>query len=461
MGPCSAKPGPGRTGQSSIGHYTGKQLFRPFGQVRNGEGITVFLLALIGFLLLTSYYILKVVREPLIIADGGAELKRYSSAIQALLLVGAVRLYDVLAARLNSMKLISLIHLFFISNLLIFFGLSQLSVPLGVPFFLWVGIFNVTVIAQFWAFTNDIYTNEQGQRLFAIVGVGGSLGAVAGADIAGWLFKPLGPYLLLLLAAAILLVCLLLNWVVYWRVSRASNPIPPTEGEDPIGNGSTFKLLIQDRYLLLIGALTLMLSWVGSMGDYILDRTLLDAAQAAAMGQANSHYLIEQYIGSFRAHFFTWVNIASLILQAFFVSRLIRYWGVGAALYIMLLVALASYASMAVLPVLAVIAIGKAAESGVSYSLGNTARHALFLITPREAKYKAQTFIDTFFWRAGDVFAAAMVGLGSALLMTRVHFIWITLGLILLWLVVVIALSRLYRQRANPDRIGEARWETP
>ena len=63
----------------------------------------------------------------------------------------------------------------------IFYLLSRLAVPLGVVFFLWVGIFNLFIIAQFWSFANDIYTEDQGKRLFAIVAFGGSLGRRLGA----------------------------------------------------------------------------------------------------------------------------------------------------------------------------------------------------------------------------------------------------------------------------------------
>src|SRR5215831_6198056 len=153
------------------------------------------------FVLLTAYYIIKPVREALILSGPGAEIKSYAGAGQALLFLLIVPLYSAIATHTNRVKLINGMTAFFISNLVIFYILGQMKFSLGVVFFLWVGLFNLMMVAQFWAFANDIYTQEQGKRLFSIIGIGSSLGAILGAQIAGWLFKPLGSYSMLLVAA--------------------------------------------------------------------------------------------------------------------------------------------------------------------------------------------------------------------------------------------------------------------
>src|SRR5438477_8557210 len=163
------------------------------------------------FILLTAYYIIKPVREALILSGPGAEIKSYAGAGQALLLLLIVPLYSLIASRVNRLRLINGVIAFFISNLVIFYLLGQMKVPLGVVFFLWVGLFNMIVVAQFWSFANDVYTQEQGRRLFAIVGIGSSLGAIFGAQIAQWLFRPLGAYPMMLVTAALLGVCRILT----------------------------------------------------------------------------------------------------------------------------------------------------------------------------------------------------------------------------------------------------------
>ena len=143
-----------------------------FADVRAGEGRTAVLLTLNVFLLLTCYYLLKTAREPLILASG-AEVKSYSSAGQAVLLVFFTQAYGAIAERVGRMRLITIVTLFFASNLVDLLRASgSRDVPVGVPFFLWVGIFNYMIIAQFWSFAADIYTEEQGKRLFAILGIG-------------------------------------------------------------------------------------------------------------------------------------------------------------------------------------------------------------------------------------------------------------------------------------------------
>src|SRR5439155_6081463 len=185
-----------------------------FAPVRPGEGATAFIMMANVFILLTAYYIIKPVREALILGGAGAEIKSYAGAGQALLFLCIIPLYSAFASRTNRLRLINGITAFFISNLAAFYFLGKMQVQLGVVFFLWVGLFNVMLVAQFWAFANDIYTEEQGKRLFAIVGIGSSLGAIAGARIAGSLFKPLGPYPMMVIAAALLAVCMLLtNWI--------------------------------------------------------------------------------------------------------------------------------------------------------------------------------------------------------------------------------------------------------
>ncbi|MDH5627770.1 MAG: hypothetical protein OEY69_05705, partial [Candidatus Krumholzibacteria bacterium] len=128
------------------------RLLTPFAPVRPGEGLDAILLMLAVFLLLTAYYIIKVVREPLILAGGGAELKSYTSATQAVLLLFLIPVYSGIANRVNRMRLIGGSTLFFLSNLLIFYSLAHAGAPgLGVAFFIWVGIFNLMIVAQFWS----------------------------------------------------------------------------------------------------------------------------------------------------------------------------------------------------------------------------------------------------------------------------------------------------------------------
>src|SRR5262249_21315251 len=150
------------------------------------------------FVLLSAYYLLKIVREPLILTGGGAEVKTYAAAGQALLLVPFLKAYGWLGARWGRMALVAGGTAVFVACLVVFFLLGEAGVPLGVPFYLWVGIFNFSMVAQFWSFANDVYTAGEGKRLFPLLGAGSSIGAIAGARLAKALFRFFGPYPLML-----------------------------------------------------------------------------------------------------------------------------------------------------------------------------------------------------------------------------------------------------------------------
>ena len=172
------------------------------------------------FTLLGAYYLLKTVRESLILAEGGPEVKAYSSAAQAIMLLGVVPLYGWIASHLNRNRLLRWTTLFFASNLLIFYFVGQAGARIGVVYYIWVGIFNVFTVAQLWAFATDLLSQEQGKRLFPLLGVGASAGAVAGARIAGQLIKPLGPYKIMLIAVAALCICAALTRLAGYIITK-------------------------------------------------------------------------------------------------------------------------------------------------------------------------------------------------------------------------------------------------
>ncbi len=428
-----------------------------FADVRAGEGLTAVLLTLDVFLLLCCYYLLKTAREPLILASG-AEVKSYSSAGQAILLIFFTMAYGAIAQRVNRMRLITIVTLFFASNLAVFFVLGLSHVSVGIPFFLWVGIFNYMIIAQFWSFAADLYTDEQGKRLFAILGIGSTVGAVSGSLVAKELIKPFGVYGLMITAAGLLLLSLSVTFVVNRRELARDKRSAKPHGEEPLGKEGGFQMLVRDRYLLLLGALTLIINWVNSGGEYILDRTLVKAAANAPAGVDVAKWT-EQFIGTFKADYFLWVNVVGVVLQLFVVSRVIKYVGLRAALFVMPVISLAGYSVLAFFPVLHLIMGVKIAENSLDYSLENTSRQALWLITSRDAKYKAKAVIDTFVVRAGDVCSAAVVWMGTS---TRLglnfdtpHFIMVNVGMALAWLGVVVLLTREHRKR-SPDEPASA-----
>jgi AAA family ATP:ADP antiporter len=402
---------------------------------------TVALLALDVFLLLAAYYLLKVAREPLILLSGGAEVKSYASAGQSLLLVFVSMAYGWLSTRVGRTRLISLVTLFFAANLVVFAALGARGLGVGLAFFLWVGIFNIVTVAQFWSFAADVYSDAQGRRLFPVIGIGSSLGAVGGAAVAAARIHPPSPYGRMVSTLAI-------THLVHRRdPGRARPGGRGTARERPFGRSEAFRLVLRDRYLMALAVLVFMLSVVTRIGDYVLDRSLLIHAptEAKALGLSAT-----AYVGQFKARFFQWTSGLSLLLQALIVSRVLKHVGVRVALLLIPLASAGGYGVALAAPFLGVLFAGRVLESSVDYSLSNTVRQALWLVTSDEKKYKAKQVVDTFFVRAGDAASALLVWLGVVLTLGPRHFLAVNLVLSVVWLGLAALLGREYarRQRA-------------
>src|SRR5262245_62850716 len=200
-----------------------------FADVRAGEGVTAALMLANIFLLLVCYSVIKTVREPLILLGGGAEVRSYAAAGQALLLMGFVPVYSWFASRVDRARLLVGVSLFFVACIELFAGAVAARVPfVGVAFFIWVGIFNMSLVAQFWSFANDIYSKEAGDRLFPIIVIGMTAGAPVGSFVAARLFSlGITPQVILQISAALLMLSVLF----YLRINSTepTRQAPPQE----------------------------------------------------------------------------------------------------------------------------------------------------------------------------------------------------------------------------------------
>lgn len=437
-------------------------------EVKPGEGVTALLFTTTVFFLLVAYYVIKPVREGLILAmEGGAEKKSYVSAAIALTLLFAVPVYSKVANKVSKHKLVVGLSLFFASHLAAFWLLSHTSVRghLGLVFFTWVGVFNMMVVAQFWSFANDVYTQEQGKRLFAILGIGASLGSAAGAYITKFLKDTigLGVFELLLVAGGFLVLCAFLTHVVYQREKTKGATPGELEKQDPekakkeealaaTGEGG-FTLVRKNKYLLLLAAFSLVFTIVDTNGEFILSTLVSERAKVAATAQhlsgAELEKFTEGFIASYYGGFYLWVNLIGLVIQIFVVSRLVKLGGLKLAFFVYPVVALCSSVNNVLTPVLfgvdrlSAFRPTKTMENATDYSLNNTVRNMLWLPTTTEIKYKAKQAVDTFFVRMGDVSSAALVFIFSAKLALPVQtFSVINIVLVVLWLLIAVGIVR-------------------
>jgi ATP:ADP antiporter, AAA family len=439
-----------------------ERFLRLFANVGTGEGLTSLILAANLFLILMAYYFIKPVREgwlsvSLLKGLSSLEVKAYSAFGQSLLLLGVVPVYAALAAIWTRRRLIVRTGTGFAAALVVFWllqpGLIWDHVPfVGIAFYMFVGIFSVTLVAQFWSFASDVYGEARGKRLFPLVAVGASTGAALGAWLGQAMIESgrVGAFDLILLALVPLAVAV---GLAVWTDQRGTHGAPSewtrTRWREPAAprNEGAYKLISEHRYLGATAVMVMLFSWIVASGDNILFGLVQESIRTDLSGIAADPSEFARQVNAattaFYGDLYFWVNTAGLVLQAFFVSRILRYGGFMALMLATPLVSLTAYLSMAVAPVIGIIKAMKVAENSSNYSVNNTARHMLWLPVSKDMLYQAKTAIDTLFVRVGDGLAAITVLVGTRLLTLEVvSFLWINVVLALAWIPLAVYLVR-------------------
>ncbi|MCJ7557181.1 MAG: hypothetical protein MUP90_09760 [Gammaproteobacteria bacterium] len=421
-----------------------EKLLSLFTRIRPGEGRSVAWLLLHAFLLMCAYYLVRTARETFIITEGSAALRSYASGIQAALLIFLLPLYGMLFRLPDRSLIIQRVNLILGLSLIPFYIAHQMSIHIGFPLFIWSGILAVMVTSQFWAFATDLFNLKTGQRLFAVIGIGISLGALCGALLAKNLIGHIGADGLLLASAAFFLSTMPLS-----RLSSDSVPDtnrPPSlehksDAAEKVFGG--LALVLRDPYLLLIAALVVLLNWSEATGEYILN----DFIKTASMALPESAR--EGWVGSFQANIMFWVTLLSAGIQLLLVSRIIIKFGIRVAVVITPVIFVIGYLAMAAVPLILVVRGAVIAIKSLDYSLLNTCRNALFLPADRAVKYEGKTAIDTLFFRFGDLLSALTVLVGVEFLgWGHERFILFNICLSLIMLGAAVLIGRAYAQKA-------------
>ena len=447
-----------------------------FTEVKAGEGSTAILMFANVFLILCAYYFIKPLREGWIAVSDiegftKMEVKAYSSFFQAFFLLFIVGLYGRLSDKWTRSTLVTRTTLFCISNMIIFWflqpGLFFKALPIsGIFFYLWVGMFGVFVVAQFWTFCADIYNDDTGKRLLPLIAIGATSGAAFGSEIVDVLVgSGLVPTEALLLAGTIpLFASIVLTRIVDARQrqvlesstetvqddnNKEESNSPAEEQKQGLGfllNGA--KLIFKNRFLLAIAMLTLLMNWVNTNGENLLFQVVENnlAQQAVQQGITEAQAILEftrDGTTAFYGNFFFWVNVIALLLQALVASRLLKYGGFGAIILVLPVIALISYTVMALIPILFIVKIMKIAENSTDYSINNTARHVLWLPVDSASKFHGKPAIDTLYVRMGDGLAALTVLIGvNVLALSTTQFFIFNIFLVIIWIFFAFMLIR-------------------
>ena len=446
--------------------------------LREGEGAALGWSFAYYFLLLCSYYILRPIRDEMGIAGGVDNLAwLFTGTLVGMLLIHPV--FTSLVKSLPRKRFVPLTYRFFIANLVIFFALFQVvpiedSVWIGRIFFIWVSIFNLFVISVFWSFMTDIYRSAQSKRLFGMLAVGGTVGAMTGSGITSALVQALGPVNLLLISALMLEAAARVSGAlekaeqalalaalrdeqedtdkVQLQVNQFAGEPAPTVGltaeetadstarqervrqqvadkqQEVIGGGvlDGVRDVLRSPYLLGI-ALLMLLFTVTSTYLYFMQ---LDVVSGASEDSRVRTQLL--------ANIDLIVNIITLITQLFLTGRILRWLGVGLSLAFLPLLSLIGFGLVGMAPALAVVLVFQIVRRAGNFAIQRPSREVLYTVLPRTEKYKAKNFNDTFVYRVGDQVGAwsytlmGSLGLGVsslALTMVPVSAVWLLLAL--------------------------------
>ena len=358
---------------------------------------------------LESYYILRPIRDQMGVAGGVDNLQWLFTGTLVVMIVLNIP-FSALVKMLPRRQFIPLTYRFFAVTILACGAALHVATPeqtvwIGRFFFIWTSVFNLFVVSIFWAMVVDIFTSEQGKRLFGFIAAGATIGAIIGSAVTASLAQSVSQPVLLLGAALLLEVSI---WCVR-RLSRLSVTLSerphPERGEAPVG-GSVFAGLIKtlrSPFLLNIGVFLLL---------YAVTSTLLYFDQASIVSRSFNDR------GAQTAFFATIdlaVNILTLVTQIFLTGRLLRWLGVGMALALLPALTMLGFGLLGVLPTLAVIVGFQVLRRAGNFALTRPAREVLFTVVPREDRYKAKAFIDTAVYRTGDQVGAWSYALIGAL----------------------------------------------
>jgi AAA family ATP:ADP antiporter len=433
------------------------RLLRLFTFIRPEETTKALLLALNSFLIIFGYYQIKPIRNGLLLAAHPSQIQSYLAIPQALLLILVVKAFAHISSRYPRHLLITYVSLFCVSNLILFNIMNWAGVPvswMGIIFFVWIGMYNLLIPAQFWGFANDIYSEEEGKRLFPMIAFGASLGGVVGPMFARLIIPTLGSYGMMLVTSVILVASLPLTWAIHRRDVRECQLRQVEDHchkikEKPLDRSGGFRLVAGSRYLLLIALMIGLYNFINALGEQMFSFLQQKAALRILGTGATGGVDLQNYLSAQFAGYQTLGSIIGLIIQLFLVSRIFRWVGIGGALFVLPVIALGGYGYAAFGASLLFMKWLKAFENGTDYSLMKTARSALFLITSREEKYKAQAAIETFFVRGGDSLNAIIVWIGMTFLgwKTIEGFAKINVVGILFWIFLCVLIAREYKKR--------------
>jgi len=406
-----------------------------FVDIRENEATALKWSWLYSFSLLLCYYILRPIRDDLGVNGGVHNLPwLFTGTLITMILLNPV--FGYLVKRWPREKFVAIAYRFFALNLVIFslalvFSTATERVWVGRVFFIWVSVFNLFVVSVFWSLVDDVFSSEQGKRLFGFLAAGATLGGVAGALATSVVVELIGQSWMLILSA------ILLEFGIFAARKLLRNSPrfidKDATSEEIIKGGGIISGLVntfKSPYLLGIAGFILF---------YSVTSTFL-YFQQGSIAQSDFHNNGARTV--FFAHIDLWVNIITFILQMGITGRLTRWLGVALIISILPLVSVLGFGSLLVWPSVVALILVQVVRRVSNFAFARPTREILFTVIPQEDRYKAKNFIDTVVYRSGDQIGSwsyvglTTIGLGATgvvVVAIPLSVAWLLLSLWLGW----------------------------
>jgi AAA family ATP:ADP antiporter len=381
------------------------------------------------FCVLSSYYVIRPIRDELGVAGGVENLSwLFTGTLVGMILFNPP--FAALASRLSRRRFISYTYRFFLVNLVAFLLAMRWApednlVWIGRIFFVWVSVFNMFVVSIFWATLVDLFTQEQGKRLFGFIAAGATIGAIFGSSLTAVLVSLVGSANLLIASALLLELAV----QAFKRLARAASVGEAADRalqqEQPIGGSAWAGVtqLLRSPYLLGICAYMLLFTTLTTFlyfqQAFIVDAEIIDRTERT----------------EFFAQLNLAVNIIALIVQTMLTGRIVRWFGVALTLTILPALTVLGFILLGLMPTMAIVVGFQVLRRAGEFALARPAREILFTTVSREEKYKAKSLIDTFVYRAGDQVGAWSYSLMGAIGLGVAGVAWVAVPISVVWMV--------------------------
>ena len=410
---------------------------------------------------LASWFVLRPMRDTVAASSGASQLSwLWVGTLTTMLVANAA--FSALAVRVAPRKIVPYAYHGIVISLLGFyvafqaFGTVEGSVAdvwLGRAFYIWTSVFNLFVASLFWSFMADGFRSDQAKRLFGFIGVGGTLGSITGSAATAELTSWLGPANLLLVSCVLLEIAVL----AAMRFPHNSSGVAAPPDSEPDARPAVARSNDAERGTALGGSIwagfthTVKSPYLFGVSVFLMlftfGSSFLYFEQSAIVGQTFPDRTSRTVA---LAQVELAVQVLTVLVQVFLTGRIIRWFGLGVALAFLPVVSMVGFGALGVTSSFAAIAAFVIVRRAGNFALTNPAMEVLFTVVPREDKYKAKSFIETFVYRLGDQAGAwtfaGLAALGVSLTTTA----WIAVPLSLAWLAVALWLARRHNQLARP-----------